>query len=176
MGLTSEWTGTDALSHVNLLPWDVAGGVVKAVAVRETVAIMRIYHLQRLQTPRPLSRLESRRAKAMYVGRFIVLQNLTSGRRPSGSKFVSEEYCTNGDRTCWLASVGGWRDGVRRTCGRLVFKRRRGSVAATGAATGAATDGGGGESQFGIGIDDKTGQAMFDEQKKNNCTPIPGPG
>ena len=43
--LTSEWTGTDTLSHevyLLLLPWDVAGGVVKAVAVRETVAIMLI--------------------------------------------------------------------------------------------------------------------------------------
>lgn len=46
--LTSEWTGTDTLSHDEYLlllllwPWDVAGGVVKAVAVRETVAIMMV--------------------------------------------------------------------------------------------------------------------------------------
>lgn len=49
-------------------------------------------------------------------------------------------------------------------------------MAATGAATGAATDGGGGESQFGIGIDDKTGQAMFDEQKKKQLHSNPWTG
>lgn len=49
----------------------------------------------------------------------------------------------------WLGVGGETGSGGRS--GRLVFKtKRRGS--------GAATDGGG-ESQFGIGIDDKTGQA-----------------
>ena len=86
--LTSEWTGTDTLSHevyLLLLPWDVAGGVVKAVAVRETVAIMLISSAAPIDAAAALPvGVEAGEGYVLY------LQNLTSSGGGETTKWIRE--------------------------------------------------------------------------------------